>query len=778
MAPPSTPYDRLTPLLPSANLTDFTLLIDLSTRMSAAWWASAENTNARRGRAFKDDGVTELPCDWIAYDHAAQTGWLRVKYTGTLATSGTQQIRIYPPKVVNSVQLSNDPDGGKDFAYDSDWREYLPLVADFSNRIPGGLEYIADADATPPVIGTLAAREALLLDGTNNLVSTTNSAAYLHSTAMGLIYEASSAGNGALVGMSYNSIRLRQGAYDHDAADRSAVSRNATAAPYVTGAWSHIAASNGETDAYYYVEGVDVTQGVTDPLPWVASQSLKLTIGARAEGHSFHVTGGVAEIQLHQVQRSAAWVEQERDQVTGQSTFWSAPEHFTGDTPSGGSSTPVNLNLDRIVLPTREATELTKVLVVHDSQGLRQSNRWVGQTSKWDMQHVGMMCYSVNQSGVGPYFLAETTVPGATITHTRMNPGDNWGDGNTSDHAMWGSKIAITGTIDPNFQPLVRFGINNAGFVNAYPVDNRHHARVITRDISGNFARYRLTEFRGTTEGTSDDFGDGAFDPVNFDFDGSLKIANWGTRDAGAIGSSGEIVGTIVKDSNASDTNRELHVLGALIYSSPSAENFESTGLVLANTGYSGWSCYDHINRQSLQTKEAMVEVAEGYDTVIIMMGHNAEDLGDFDANLTSLISLWKSAHTNKGYAEPDFLLIAPWAAAGTDMTVEKKNLTRAVALAGGYGFISLWDSYGEVNPDGRTERLDGTTVTAYSMDLTHPSDATTAEHIAKDIEWHFDPANHYIGGGSVRHPIRSIGGFRRFGVIATPPSSPAQVEL
>jgi hypothetical protein len=316
---PTTTYDTATVLNPSSALTDFTLMVDLS-RMSAAWWSAAENTNARRGRAAKDDG-TELACDWIDYDHTGQTGWLRVKWSGTLATTGTQILRVYPPVAANSVQLSNAA-FGSDNAYDSDWREYLPLVADFSNRIPGGLEYLADAGATAPVIGTLASRAAMLLDGTNCLISTANSAAYLHSTAMGLIYEASSAGNGALVGMSYNSIRLRQGAYDHDATDRSAVTRNATAAPYVTGAWSHIAASNGETDAYYYVEGVDVTEGVTDPLPWVASQSLKLTIGARAEGHSFHVTGGVAEIQLHQVQRSAGWIEHEYDQTNDQAAFF------------------------------------------------------------------------------------------------------------------------------------------------------------------------------------------------------------------------------------------------------------------------------------------------------------------------------------------------------------------------------------------------------------------------------------------------------------------------
>ncbi len=92
--------------------------------MSAAWWAAAEDTNARRGRAAKDD-ETELPCDWIDYDHAGQTGWLRVKWSGTLASSGTQVLRVYPPNTANSPVGSGSA-MGSDNAYDADWVWYGP----------------------------------------------------------------------------------------------------------------------------------------------------------------------------------------------------------------------------------------------------------------------------------------------------------------------------------------------------------------------------------------------------------------------------------------------------------------------------------------------------------------------------------------------------------------------------------------------------------------------------------------------------------------------------
>ena len=64
MAIPSSGYGIATISNPDSALTDFTLMIDLS-RMSASWWADAEDTDATRGRASKNDGTTELATDWI-----------------------------------------------------------------------------------------------------------------------------------------------------------------------------------------------------------------------------------------------------------------------------------------------------------------------------------------------------------------------------------------------------------------------------------------------------------------------------------------------------------------------------------------------------------------------------------------------------------------------------------------------------------------------------------------------------------------------------------------
>lgn len=131
MALPTTSYDTATILNPGSALTDFTLLIDLS-RMSTAWKTEFNTSEGRKGRAAKDDG-TELACDFMDCDHSAGTGWLRVKWSGTLASSGTQVIRIYPPNTANSTNLRTATYGQYN-AYDDEWLGYWPLMEDATDR--------------------------------------------------------------------------------------------------------------------------------------------------------------------------------------------------------------------------------------------------------------------------------------------------------------------------------------------------------------------------------------------------------------------------------------------------------------------------------------------------------------------------------------------------------------------------------------------------------------------------------------------------------------------
>lgn len=134
MSLPTTNYATATLVNPTAALTDFTLMVDLS-RMPAAWWASVNTTDGTRGRVAKDDG-TEMAVDWIDFVDEASPGWLRGKWSGTLATSGVQKVRIYPPNLDNAAVL---PAGtfGSNNVYPSSMRRYH-AQGGAVNRVFGG----------------------------------------------------------------------------------------------------------------------------------------------------------------------------------------------------------------------------------------------------------------------------------------------------------------------------------------------------------------------------------------------------------------------------------------------------------------------------------------------------------------------------------------------------------------------------------------------------------------------------------------------------------------
>jgi len=408
-------------------------------------------------------------------------------------------------------------------------------------------------------------------------------------------------------------------------------------------------------------------------------------------------------------------------------------------------STPLNENLDTTVLPTRALDLLTKVGTVGDSQSIRTQETWVGQTQKWDMQHVGMFVSGASQQSVGHYFSPNTV---AGLTNSQLGMGSAWNDGNTSDHLAW-SREWQQGSAIGNYTNHGVYGLTTGGFENAFDFNTRKNSRTLVRfegsSAGETYERMRIYEYRGSTRGAASDVGwtngSSVVDDPLFTTPG-IYLVNHEIRPAGTFGTSGQIpVGIQVTDNNKNDANRDLQILGSLVYNSPSGEDFPSTGLVLCHTAQPSYSAYDLVNRQSAAARAAMCNLVDGFDLMIFMLGHNNEDSGTYSDNMTSLINAWKTAHTDEGYSVPDILCIAPWAATGSNMDATKASDLHLLCRAGGYGFINLWESYGGVTPDGRTERLDGVSAT-YALDPIHPDDVTTATAIAKDIEWHFQSDN------------------------------------
>ena len=351
MALPTTTYDTATVPNPSSALTDFTLMVDLS-RMSAAWWAAVNTTQGRRGRAAKDDG-TELACDWIDFDSVGETGWLRVKWSGTLATSGTQTIRVYPPNTANSVQVSSST-YGSDNAYDADWRWYTP-GHDLVNRIDSGESMVQDASTTSSISTDAKTSGSLYYDGVGSAslayaeyahgsdlnaaaditlmgwVKMTSKVTSENSYAFRLADFRSSVNNAIYPRVDSGGDRWRCQIRQFGTPNQISNLYTTTALSGFDGAWSHIAIRNDATNQSAAVNGsTEATASGYDPL-YAGLDTLSLLDSVVGEQW-------VGEYQFHNSKRSDAWLAHEYDQTNSQAAFFGTWANTPVATPTTGGA--------------------------------------------------------------------------------------------------------------------------------------------------------------------------------------------------------------------------------------------------------------------------------------------------------------------------------------------------------------------------------------------------------------------------------------------------------
>ena len=340
MALPATTYDTATLVNPGSSLTDFTLIVDLS-RMSAAWWAAVNTSDGTKGRAAKDSGPTELACDWIDFDDSAETGLLRVKWSGTLASSGTQTLRIYPPQAANASVAASDT-YGSDNAYDSDWAAYWPLH-DLNDRTSNGYDLTANGGVTVGgATGIIGA--ATNFDGTDDDLTRTNLPVALNQS-FSLWHEEWNAGspfantdttNVTCVGLRTPSIGRWDVTWEID---------NVGYPRYKTGGATgnaHIfaTASSGGTTTLY-VNGQSESTAASGF--GQSGNNGELSIGSTGNGFW---QGWINEVQYHDVERSAAWIEHEYEQTSDQATFWGT---WTNVPVAAGISIPVVMHHRRMM---------------------------------------------------------------------------------------------------------------------------------------------------------------------------------------------------------------------------------------------------------------------------------------------------------------------------------------------------------------------------------------------------------------------------------------------
>ncbi len=338
MAIPTSGYDSATISNPDSALTDFTLMIDLS-RMSSSF-KSAWNTNDNgRGRACKSDGTTELACDWIDLDYSNGTGLLRVKYSGTLASTGTQTIRIYPPSTSNTQYSASDT-YGSDNAYDSNWEVYLPLVSDLldrtSNSNDGTASGTLSAGDVTGKIGNATEFDSSDIDISNNSGLQITGDLTLRAWA----YSDNTTANHAIIDKYWDG-EYKWNLYDRDSGYKQEFTQNGDYDNILSDTisaeeWNFCAVKRDSNTLYGNINGEDQGFSLSTATPDTTTFSVRIG----SEHGIYYFDGRLQHVVIESTARSDDWISEEYDQTDDQATFWGTW------TWNSGSSTTYTLTAD------------------------------------------------------------------------------------------------------------------------------------------------------------------------------------------------------------------------------------------------------------------------------------------------------------------------------------------------------------------------------------------------------------------------------------------------
>ena len=330
-----TGYDEQSATNPSGALTDFTLLIDISTLSST--WKSEIQSDGGDIRVTKGDD-TELAYDLIdfAYNAGAPTGWIRCKWSGSLASSGTQNVRVWAGYTGGTaVAYDANETYGSDNAYDSNWVGYWPLHetpssgATFADRTSNGNDgTLTDADSST-TSGTGKVGACLNFSGStadriecgNSLLGSANGTILAwckpdnNSAYYGVAGTRTGDSDECMLG-----VLGAAGANTGESWGPSWSNRLESNAALSTSALSHVGISinsTGPARNHWY----NGASSANDANTHFSTFTADFEIGSRG-ANSLGFDGLIDDVQLHSVARAAEWIAEEYAQSNSQSTFW------------------------------------------------------------------------------------------------------------------------------------------------------------------------------------------------------------------------------------------------------------------------------------------------------------------------------------------------------------------------------------------------------------------------------------------------------------------------
>lgn len=331
MTLPASTYDVATATVPAGNVTDFSLLVDLS-RMSAAWWSAVDTTEGRKGRAAKDDG-TELAVDFIAFDSVNETGIARVLWSGTIGTKTSVSLRIYPPMAANSTVIRSSTYGAYN-AYNADWGGYWPLQDDATDRCAPRNDLTVSVgmgigDATGKFGSATNFNEA----STEYLEAPDDAAFDTNDDAITLMAWGKSSNRGTWQGLlgrqgsstGHYAMLAQRGTSD-DMSIRNLPAGGATVEArggiFDDGVWQHWAGTVDEGDGEVELFNNAVSIATRTGTVTLGDQSGEVRIGNSMISPSNYWDGDIQDCQYHCTHRDDNWIGYEYDQSNDQASFW------------------------------------------------------------------------------------------------------------------------------------------------------------------------------------------------------------------------------------------------------------------------------------------------------------------------------------------------------------------------------------------------------------------------------------------------------------------------
>ncbi len=309
-------------VLPSASLTDFTLLIDLSQIPAARLahlFSDVNTADGTRGR-ISDLSNNELPLDWNDLVNQANPGHIRTKYTGSLPTTGTIGVIIYSPNTRNTAYGVSDTFGQHN-AYDANIVAYLPLTSDFNDRTSfsnsaTGSGGIGAGDSSGKVGASTR------FDGIGDYLTITNSASLQIDGDITLSLVANDdvmSSTRALIYKTYQNAEyyLKLNSSDQLIYVQEFVD-NTISSAISSSTWHQIVGKKDSNTLYGNIDGVD--QGFAITTTATGTGTTNVQIGQ--EDGFFRFAGYMQHIFIHNVARSNAWIAEENAQINNNSTFW------------------------------------------------------------------------------------------------------------------------------------------------------------------------------------------------------------------------------------------------------------------------------------------------------------------------------------------------------------------------------------------------------------------------------------------------------------------------